>query len=79
MHAHCLDEKLCLKQANRLKIDTKSKDGTRRRVFMKLFTTSHLGLNITDTSIGKRDNGKFRADLLKISESRYPDKERDLV
>ena len=82
MHAHCLDEKLCLKQANRLKMDADSEDGTRRRVFMKLFTTSHLGLNITNTSIGKRDNGaqsKFRADLLKISESRHPDKKRDLI
>ena len=82
MHAHCLDEKLYLKQANRLKMDAEGEDGTKRRVFMKLFTTSHLGLNITNTSIGKRDNGaqsKFRADLLDISESRHPDKKRDLV
>lgn len=81
MHAHCLDEKLCLKRANRLKIDAESEAGTRRRVFMKLFTTSHLGLNITNNSIGKRDNGaqsKFRADLLEISESRHPDREKNL-
>lgn len=82
MHAHCLDEKLCAKQANRLGMDAQSDYGTKRRVFMKLFTTSHLGLNIKNTSIGKRDNGaqsKFRADLLDISKSRHPDKKGDLV
>lgn len=46
MHAHCLDGKICLKQAIRLKIDAEGEEGARRRVFMKLFTTSHLGLNI---------------------------------
>lgn len=53
MHVHCLDEKLCSNQANRPGINTESEDGTKRRVFMKLFTTSHLRLNITNTSIGK--------------------------
>lgn len=79
MHAHCLDEKLCLNHANRLKIDAKSEDGARRRVFMKLFTTSHLGLNIINISIGMRDNGAHRAELLKVSESRHRDIKRDLV
>lgn len=56
MYAYYLDKKLCFKQVNRLKIDIDSKDGTKRRIFMKLFTASHLGLNITNTSIGKWDN-----------------------
>lgn len=54
----------------------------RRRVLMKLFTTSHLGLDITSTSIGKQDievQSKFRADLLKLLESRHPNKARDLI
>lgn len=73
-------------QANRLKMDAENDDdGTRTRVFMKLsmyYHTSHLGLNITNTSIRKRDNGaqpKFRADILDVSESRHPDIKRDLV
>lgn len=66
MHAHCLDEKPCLKQADRLKMDVESEDGTRRRVFNETVYTTHLGLNITNTRIGKRDNGaqsKFRFGL----------------
>lgn len=49
---------------------------------MKLITTSHLGLDITSTSIGKQDievQSKFRADLLKLLESRHPTKARDLI
>lgn len=82
IHAHSLDKKLCLKQVNRLKMDAESEDDTRRRVFVKLFTTSHLRLNIKNTSNGKRDNraqSKFRTDLFKISESRHPDIKKDLV
>lgn len=82
MHTHSFDEKLCLKQANRLKIDAESEDGIKRRVFVKLFTTSHHGLNIKNTSNGKQNNRaqlKFQTDLFKISESRHPDIKRDLL
>lgn len=44
--AHELDVKLCGKQAEQLKKDLKSKDGTARRVSVKLSTTSKLGLEI---------------------------------
>lgn len=56
--------------------------GTRGRVFIKLFTTSQLGLNIINTVIKKRDSGdqsKLRADLLEIPKTRHPDEARDLV
>lgn len=80
--AHCLDEKICPKQAMRLETDAVGEEDCRRRVFIKVFTTSHLGLNITNNGIGKRDSGdqsKFQADLLEISESGHPDEARDIV
>lgn len=49
---------------------------------MKLFTTIHLGLDITSTSIGKQEievQYKFRADLLKLLESRHLNKARTFI
>jgi hypothetical protein len=54
------------KQAARVK--TSSPERSLRRSFMQLFTSSHLGLDISDSRTGHRDNSKqsnFRAAIIK--------------
>ncbi|KAL9099680.1 MAG: hypothetical protein Q9163_004854 [Psora crenata] len=68
--SQALDQKLCLRQAERLQSSAETEKGTLRRVFMKFFVTSKLGLGITGTGAGKRDSrvqSNFRAALIEAS------------
>lgn len=56
MHIHFFNKKLCLKQAYKLKIDIKIEDSIKKKVFIKLFTTTHFKLNIKNTSNKKQNN-----------------------
>ena len=76
MRSQILDEKFCSKQAKRLEPEVGQEIKNLRRVYMKFFTTSKLGLG---TCTGKRDSSdqnNFRASLLKVSNSKHHDPDR---
>ena len=76
MKAHEIDEKACERQANRLALTKGDVQKTSRRTFIKLFTTSKMGLNITSTGAGRRDTtvqSNFRCDLIKAYDSKHSD------
>ena len=78
LRAQQADEKICLRQADRLKREGNKADKGRslRRSFVKLFTTSKLGLGITSTSAGKRSSsaqGEFRTNMIDVYNSKDPD------
>ena len=80
MRAHKLDFKICARQADRLRLDAKLPEysaRSRRRTFMKLFTTSYrgLGISIQKTGSGNRPSGtqyKFRQCLIGAQNCRHP-------
>lgn len=81
MKTQVLDQKLCERQALRLKWAKGEEEKGHRRTFMKIFTTSSMGLNISNKSRGGKRNPKdqqnFRAALLEVSKANHPDPRSD--
>jgi hypothetical protein len=70
MKARILEERLCVTQAQRLKLEKGNTLKVGRRAFMKLFTTSTIGLGIKNTGAGARSSGdqtSFRRALFDIA------------
>lgn len=70
MKARTLEERLCNTQAERLKLEKGSTLTAGRRAFMKLFTTSTIGLGIKNTGAGARpseDQTSFRNALFDVA------------
>ena len=68
MKAEEADEKMCKRQALRLISETGQTKNPIRHVFIKLFTSSKLGLGIAAAAAGKRDSreqSQFRKSLIK--------------
>src|SRR5271170_2327250 len=75
-HALEADERLFKTQAELLSTKTKEVGKSRRRAFIELFTTSKIGLGITDTRSGRRDisvQSQFRAACINTYNSSNPD------
>ncbi|KAI9765070.1 MAG: hypothetical protein M1839_005617 [Geoglossum umbratile] len=75
LKAQQVDEKMCERQAQRLKNPVDGSEGSLRRSFIQLFTTSKLGLGITSTGAGKRDSrmqSTFRSTMIEAYNSRDP-------
>lgn len=73
MKARELDRKIFTTQAKRLEPEPNKPEKSLRRSFLKLFTTSTLGLRIMDTGAGdgpSSDQSNFRAALLEKSNQR---------
>lgn len=80
LHAKDRQRRLCQEQAERLAVDSKDTSGSLRRSFIRLFTTSKLGLGILSTGAGKRGSrrqSRFRKELIETYNSRYPDNDVD--
>ncbi len=70
MKARELDKKLCTAQAKRLELESGKPQKHLRRSYIKLFTTSTLGLGIKNTGAGSRasrDQSSFRAALFSLA------------
>ena len=71
-----LRHKSCKKQAERLSIEPCDRLKAWRRSWMQMFTTSRMGLDISTTGIGARDNSlqsRFRGELLEKMNANNPD------
>lgn len=69
-----LDKKIFTKQGKRLEAEGNKPEKSLRRAFIKLFTTSSLGLKIKDTGVGDRpseDQSNFRAGLLEVTKQHF--------
>jgi hypothetical protein len=76
IHSREVTKKLAQRQQGVL--EERSKGRTLRASFMKLFTTSKMGLGIQDTGAGKRDRRaqeKFRMDMIKSYGAQHPQEE----
>ena len=70
-----LEEKLLRKQHSRI-LKGEREPGSTRRVFMKLFTTSKIGLKVMDTGAGRRDStdqSVFRERMIELYGCRFPE------
>lgn len=82
MKAHELEERLCIKQAKRLKNNQGQHNKPLRRAFMQFFTTSPLGLGITKANVGKRNNtnqSNFRSNLIETYNAAPADPKADVL
>jgi len=75
-----LDKDLCERQHKRLKQD-KDPEQTKRRTFLKLFTTSKMGLGIMDTGAGNRKAAQqaMRQLLIEKYNAAGPDPKRNII
>ena len=78
LRAEEADERICKRQADRLANEPSQSKKTLRRAFMKLFTTSKLGLGITFTGAGKRKGkaqSEFRKSLIDSYGCQHPEQD----